>query len=216
MDREFELHQEVANGRVVAINRERQTVFVRAAAPRISPLASIGTPGEDPRKPNPPNHGVAIGDRTTIREFVTVHGGFEAPTRIGSDSYVMAHSYVAHDCVLHDGVTLAARATLGGHTIVHEGANVGLGAITHQRITIGAYAMVGAGAVVIRDVPPFAKVAGVPARVIGVNRVGMERAGFSEREIHAVEVGLPLALVGKYPRIVAAYEAFDRDAGRHK
>lgn len=194
---------------------------VAAGHSRISHLASIGTPGEDRRKAeNPPNHGVTIGARCTVREFVTINGGFEAPTRIGDDCYIMAHSHVGHDCVLHNGVTLASRATLGGHTIVHEGANIGLGAITHQRVTIGAWAMVGAGAVVVRDVPPFAVVVGNPARVIKVNRVGMERAGFTQEQVDLVdEVHAAEAYLRSRPNLGALkrhYDAFDRDKGRHK
>jgi UDP-N-acetylglucosamine acyltransferase len=174
-------------------------------APSISPLASIGAPGEDIRKPDPLNHGVHIGERTRVREFVTIHGGFEQQTHIGSDCLVSAHSHVGHDCFVGDRVMLA-RATLGGHTIVHEGAFVGLGAITHQRITIGAYAMVGAGSVVTRDVLPFALVYGNPAKQHGYNVVGMRRAGFSEEQIGYIESG------GR----TAYQEAFERDAGRHK
>lgn len=171
----------------------------------VSDLAVLGAPGEDKRKGlAAPNHGVTIGARTVVREFATVHGGFHAPTRIGADCYVMAHSHVGHDCWIGDNVTLSTRVTLGGHTIIHEGANVGLGAITHQHTTIGAYAMVGMGAVVTRDVPPFAMVYGNPARQHGYNVVGMERAGYSAEQIADVCAG----------KRTPWHDLFDRDAGR--
>jgi UDP-N-acetylglucosamine acyltransferase len=172
----------------------------------IHDLAVIGAPGEDKRKPVHacPNYGVLIGDGVTIREFVTVHGGFEDATVIGPRCYVTAHCHVGHDCRLDEDVFMATQATLGGHTIVHKGANIGLGAITHQRTTIGAYAMIGMGAVVTKDVPPFTTWYGNPARMRGFNRVGMERAGFSSEEIFEIEHG----------KRTEWHDLFDREAGR--
>lgn len=171
----------------------------------ISLHAVVGAPGEDKRKGvDPPNHGVEIGDGAVIREFCTVHGGFLAPTVIGPRCYLMAHSHVGHDCVLHEDVQLSTGAILGGHTIVHRGANIGLGAVTHQYTTIGAYAMIGMGAVVTHDVPPFALVYGSPARQHGWNVVGMKRAGMSEEQIAHVCGG----------GFTEWHEAYAKDAGR--
>ncbi len=50
---------------------------------------------------------------------------------------------------------------------IRAGADIGVGAVLFPGVTVGNDSMVGAGAVVTRDVPPFSKVAGVPARVIG-------------------------------------------------
>jgi acetyltransferase-like isoleucine patch superfamily enzyme len=51
--------------------------------------------------------------------------------------------------------------------VIEDWADIGVNAVILPGITIGKGAIVGAGAVVTEDVPPFAKVAGVPARVIG-------------------------------------------------
>lgn len=60
-------------------------------------------------------------------------------------------------------------------TYVDAGATIGAGAIILPGITIGHYAMVGAGAVVTKDVAAFSEVVGNPARVVGVVRMGGER-----------------------------------------
>ena len=130
--------------------------------------------------------GVEIGDRTTLREYTTVHSGSARVTRIGSDSLLMNKVYVGHDGDLGDGVTLAAGVLLGGHVVVGDRANLGLGTVVHQRRVVGPDAMVGMGAVVTRDVPPCAKALGTPARVQGVNAVGMRRQGASETDIAAL------------------------------
>jgi UDP-N-acetylglucosamine acyltransferase len=91
----------------------------------------------------------------------------------------MNQVYVAHDCVLGDGVTLASSVLLAGHVEIGAHANLGLGTVVHQTRYIGAGAMVGMGSVVTRDVPPFAKVFGNPAVLRGVNAIGMERRGIA-------------------------------------
>jgi UDP-N-acetylglucosamine acyltransferase len=170
----------------------------------ISPLASIGAPGQDKRRPDPPNHGVTIGDGVTVREFAVIHGGFTQPTVIGPGCYVMCQAHVGHDARLDDDVIVCAGAVVGGHNIVHRGANIGVGAVLHQHVTVGAYAMVGQGSVVIRDVPPFAVVVGNPAQIIKTNRIGMERAGFTGEQIHDIEYG----------KRTEWHDLFDREAGR--
>lgn len=171
----------------------------------VSPHAVVGAPGEDKRLGvDPQNHGVEVHGGAVVREFATVHGGFGRPTVVGPRAYVMAHSHIGHDCVLGPDVTLATGATLGGHTHVHEGANIGLRAATHQHVTIGAFAMIGMGAAVTCDVPPFETWVGVPARRVGWNRVGMRRAGFSEEQIERIVEG----------EQTVHHDAFARDAGR--
>lgn len=145
--------------------------------------AVIGAPPEVRGQEHPPfgeraaGSGVVIGNRNVIREYAQVHQGWKAVTTLGSDLFIMNQSYVAHDCVLGDGVTLASSVLLAGHVTVGEGANLGLGTTVHQRTRIGGGAMVGMGSTVTRDIPPFAKAYGVPAKIHGANRVGLERRG---------------------------------------
>ncbi len=132
------------------------------------------------------HHEVRIGSHSVLRDHVVVHHGSVRPTTIGAGCQVFSRVYVAHDVHVGDGATLSAGVSLGGHVTVRAGANLGLNASVHQRRVVGGLAMVGMGTPVVRDVPPFATVYGVPARVRGGNRFGMERAGFSDKEIEAV------------------------------
>lgn len=120
--------------------------------------------------------GIVIGDRNVIREYVQIHQGWHDITRVGNDVFLMNQSYIAHDCTVEDRATLASSVLLAGHVRVGEGANLGLGSSVHQRCYIAEGAMVGMGSVVTRNVPPFAKAYGNPAKVHGANVVGMERA----------------------------------------
>jgi UDP-N-acetylglucosamine acyltransferase len=130
--------------------------------------------------------GVEIGDDSTVREFCTVHRGTERATRIGNRCFVMNKAHFGHDAVVGDDVTLAVSTILGGHVEVGFGANLGLASVVHQRRLVGAGAMVGMGSVVTRDVPPYAKAFGSPARVRGANEVGMARRGISAADIAAL------------------------------
>ena len=175
----------------------------------IGPHVVIGTPGEhrgfDPEG-SEGHFGVRIGNSNVIREFSLINEGTRQPTVIGSESYIMGHSYVAHDCTIADRVTIS-QAALGGHIEVGWGANIGLRACVHQHRRIGPLAMVGLQAAVVADVDPFAVIAGVPARRRGVNVVGLRRSGVDEDSIarlsvHAAERDW-LAVVALLPSALA-------------
>ncbi len=142
---------------------------------KISPHVVIGTDGE--HRTALPIGSVRIGDDVVIREFSIVHRGTgDRETSIGARSLIMHNGHVAHDVEIGPDVTLSPNVTLGGHTRVHRGATIGIGAMTHQHTTIGAYSMIGMGSVVTKDVPPFLTVAGNPAKYLRANLHGMERA----------------------------------------
>lgn len=129
--------------------------------------------------------GVVIEADAVLRELVVVHQGSRRPTTIGAGSWLLNRSYLAHDVLLGAGATVSAGVSIGGHCEIRAGVNLGMNASVHQGRRIGAGAMVGMGATVARDVPPYAKVFGVPLRLHGVNVVGMRRAGL-ESAIPAV------------------------------
>lgn len=124
---------------------------------------------------------VEIGDRCVLREYATVHRCTEpgAVTRVGADCFLMAYSHVAHECALGDGVIFANGAALAGHVSVDDGAFLSANALVHQFVRVGRLAMVGGDSKVLRDVPPFCTADGHPARLAGLNSVGLRRAGLS-------------------------------------
>lgn len=159
----------------------------------IGPHCVIGTPPEITSEPHNrawdgelAHAGVHLGEGVTVRELSTVHQGSYRPTSIGAGTWLLNRAYVAHDCAVGAGVTLSAGVSLGGHVRVGDGVNLGMNAVVHQRRVVGPLSMVGMGAVVSRDVPPFAKAFGGPVRLRGVNAVGMSRAGFGEAAIRAL------------------------------
>lgn len=128
---------------------------------------------------------VEIGDGNVIRENVTIHRAMEAEkvTRIGNGCLLMVNSHVAHDCTVGNNVILTNNSMLGGHVMVQDKAYVSGGVAVHQFCRIGRLAMVGGLARVRQDVPPFVMIDGGSTMVVGLNRVGLRRAGFSPQEM---------------------------------
>jgi UDP-N-acetylglucosamine acyltransferase len=161
---------------------------------RIGPGCVIGTPPELTSAAQNAawtgdlhHHGVEIGAGAVLREMTSVQQGSLAPTRIGAGCWLLTRAYVAHDCELGEEVTLSAGTALGGHARVGPGANLGMNATVHQRRVVGPGAMVGMSAVVTRDVPPFGKAYGSPARLHGGNTVGMARRGVAGPDAAALD-----------------------------
>lgn len=149
---------------------------------RIFPFASIGQQTQDLKyKGGTPR--VEIGDRNTIREFVTVNAATNDgdATRIGSDCHIMAYAHIAHDCVVGDGVIMANCATLAGHVIVEDRATIGGLSGVHQFVRIGAMSFIGGCSKVTQDVPPYMIADGNPISIHGLNSVGLKRRGLDER-----------------------------------
>ena len=121
-----------------------------------------------------------IGDRNRIREYVTINPGTKGgggKTVIGSDCVLMAYAHVAHDCLLGNRVILANSVALAGHISVEDGAIVGGLVGVHQFVRIGTLAIIGGCSRVIQDVSPYSTCVGYPAKVFGLNREGLKRAG---------------------------------------
>jgi UDP-N-acetylglucosamine acyltransferase len=128
---------------------------------------------------------VTIGDGNVIRENVTVHRALAAghATRIGHRSLLMVNTHVAHDCTLGDGVILTNNTMLGGHVSVADRAYLSGSVAVHQFCRIGRLAMVGGLARVRQDIPPFVTIDGGTTMVVGLNKVGLRRAGFATDQV---------------------------------
>jgi UDP-N-acetylglucosamine acyltransferase len=127
-----------------------------------------------------------IGDKNTIREYVTIHRGTVGGggiTKMGSNCLIMAYAHIAHDCILGDQVILANAATLAGHVIVHNKAVVGGLSAVHQFVRIGEAAYIGGMTGVSQDVPPFMLVAGERGWLHGLNVIGLRRQGFTREDL---------------------------------
>ena len=131
---------------------------------------------------------VEIGDRTTIRECVTVHRGTKDKwkTVIGSDCLLMAYAHVAHDCLVGDHVILANSVQLAGHVIVGDYAIIGGLSGAAQFARIGAHTYITGHAVIKKDVPPFIKAGRSPLSYVGVNSVGLQRRGFTKEAVNEI------------------------------
>jgi UDP-N-acetylglucosamine acyltransferase len=103
-------------------------------------------------------------------------------TIIGSNVLLMAYVHIAHNCHIGDNVILANAVNLAGHVHVHDFASIGGVTPVHQFVEIGEHAFVGGGSRIPQDVPPFVKVAGNPARVAGLNGIGLTRRGFTAEQ----------------------------------
>ena len=123
--------------------------------------------------------GTVIGNGNRIREFVTIHRGYlpESNTVIGHHNMFMAASHVGHDCTVGDSNILANNVLLGGHVSVADQTYFGGGTGVHQFCRVGSLAMIGGLARITRDVPPFVLVDGTTSCLVGLNSVGLRRAG---------------------------------------
>ena len=158
---------------------ERDTVLGQDC--QISQGAVLGTDPQDLKFKGEPTT-LEVGDRTVIREYATMNRGTAASGRtvVGSDCLLMAYTHVAHDCELGNHVILSNAVNMAGHVAIEDWVIVGGLTPIHQFVRIGAHAFVGGAARLTQDVPPYVRVAGTPARLYGLNSVGLDRRGFSD------------------------------------
>lgn len=132
---------------------------------------------------------VVIGNGNKIRECVTIHRStkLDVPTRIGNHCLLMANAHIAHDCQLGSHIILANSTGVAGHVqLADRVISSGMVGI-HQFVRVGKLAMLSGGAMLPLDVPPYCTAQGQRARLVGLNVIGMRRAGMSREDIMAVK-----------------------------
>ena len=154
------------------------------------PFSCVGTQTQD-LKFSGGDTFVEIGDRTTLREYVTVNSGTNEGeiTRVGSDCTILAYCHVAHACKVGNEVIMSNGATLAGDVIVEDQAIIGGLTGVHQITRIGRLCMVGGCSKIVKDCAPFMIVDGSPAQMRGVNVIGMERRGIDNSVRDALKKG---------------------------
>jgi UDP-N-acetylglucosamine acyltransferase len=156
----------------------------------VFPFASIGLIPQDLKFKGEMTK-LTIGRRNVFREFVTINRGTlggGGVTEIGDHNVFMAYVHVAHDCHVKNNTIFGPHATLGGHVTVEDFANISAGSAVHQFCRVGRHAFVGGYSVVTKDALPFAKTVGSrPARIFGVNSIGLIRRGLPAEVIEKLK-----------------------------
>lgn len=181
----------------------------------IFPFASIGLNPQDLKYKGEPTK-LVIGERNIFREFVTIHRGTLGGggiTRIGHRNLFMAYAHVAHDSLIGNDTIFGNGATLGGHVTVEDFATISAGSGVHQFCRVGRHAFIGGYSVVTKDALPFAKTVGNrPARIYGVNIIGLRRRGVPSDSISKVQQAYRYLLTSKL-NTSRALAAIERDPG---
>ncbi|HEY2140215.1 MAG TPA: acyl-ACP--UDP-N-acetylglucosamine O-acyltransferase, partial [Chthoniobacterales bacterium] len=162
-------------------------------------FCSVGQQTQDLKYQGEPTY-LEIGQENTFREFVTVNRSTTAAgkTRIGDRGNYLAYSHIGHDCTVGDAVIFSNNGTLAGHVQVGDHAIMGGLTAVHQFCRLGRYAITGGCSKIVQDVPPFMIADGNPAKVRGINVVGLERSGFPAETIKAIKEAFRLIYRSKY------------------
>ena len=152
----------------------------------IFPFAVLGvTPQDKKLKVGDAAGKLRIGAHNRIRENVTIHGGTPfggGTTTVGDHNMILVGAHIGHDATVGNHVVFTNGAMAAGHTVIGDRAILGAMVGIHQFARVGRMAMVGAGAMVSHDAPPFAMVQGDRAKLVAVNLVGLHRNGFTAEQ----------------------------------
>jgi UDP-N-acetylglucosamine acyltransferase len=146
--------------------------------------AVIGSPPQDLKYKGEDNF-LEIGDNNIIREYSTLNPGTGdgGKTVVGNNNLFMAYAHIAHDCIVGNNCIIANNGTLAGHVTIEDKAVVGGLVAIHQFVRVGTLSIIGGCSKVVQDIPPYSTCDGHPARVYGLNLIGLKRNGISKDSI---------------------------------
>lgn len=130
-----------------------------------------------------------IGDNNIIREYCTFNPGTTegSKTIVGNNNLIMAYSHIAHDCKVGNNCVIANNGTLAGYVSIEDKAVIGGLVAIHQFVRVGMLSIIGGCSKVVQDIPPYSTCDGHPARVYGLNLVGLRRNGFPKETIDELD-----------------------------
>lgn len=109
----------------------------------------------------------SVGQGTYVGPLAVVN----ADAQVGDNCIINSGAIVEHDCIVQSHSHISVGVHLGGKTKIQEGCLFGISASSLPSVQIGKWSVVGAGAVVTRDVADYSTVIGVPAKPIGDKKV---------------------------------------------
>lgn len=167
---------------------------------KVYSFACVGISPQDLKYAGEPTR-VEVGEHTVVREYVTISRGTAGGggvTRVGSDCLIMAYTHIGHDSQIGDHCILANAATLAGHVIVEDYATVGALCPVHQNCRIGKHSYIGGGTTITQDVLPYSLTSAKrETHAYGLNKVGLERRGFSREQVRSLQHAYRLLLAAK-------------------
>jgi UDP-N-acetylglucosamine acyltransferase len=185
---------------------------------RVFEHACLGGEPQDVKFKGEPSQ-LLVGDDNLIREYVTLHraSGEGEVTRVGSRNFLMIGVHIAHNCTVGDDNIFANGAALAGHITVADHVFLSNNVGCHQFVRLGRYAMVGGKSKIVQDVLPFFTTDGNPARVRGLNSVGLRRAGFTAESRRQLKRAYQLLFRMGLPRAdaLAELDQIDDEHVRH-
>jgi UDP-N-acetylglucosamine acyltransferase len=201
---------EIGEGAIIHSHAVLDGYTSLGAGVEVFPFAAVGLRPQDKKYDGSPTR-LVVGDRTVIRECVTLQPGTSGEgcgvTRIGADCLIMAYSHVAHDCAIGDSVVIANSTQIAGHCTIEDHVILGGATTIHQFLRVGTRAITGAASRLQQDVPPYMLADGHPARLFGLNVVGLKRAKFSKEALAALKRAYKaLFLRGGYAEALADLE----------